>query len=144
MLQGLQAVHLRHHHVQKDRAVVLRRRRDLLQSDPTVFRFLHLVIGRENIVQDAAVDRVVIHDQQRLRGDVWDIPYGLFHLATLSFARSRPVPLQKGKQSARAAPKKGPLVSVIAAALSAVMRSFLIYYIKNSFFYNILTLTVCI
>ncbi|WP_272050785.1 hypothetical protein [Intestinimonas butyriciproducens] len=65
------------------------------------------VIGRENIVQDAAVDRVVIHDQQRLWGDVWGIPDGLFHLAALSFARSRPVPRKRESKVQGPLPRKG-------------------------------------
>ena len=101
------------------------------------------VIGRENIVQDAAVDRVVIHDQQRLRGDVWGIPDGLFHLAALSFARSRPVPRKKESSAQGPLPRKG-LWSLLLLLFLQKYVQFWFSIQKNSFSDNTLTSTICI
>ena len=66
LAQRLQAVHLRHDHIQEHGAEPLRPAEDRLVAVTPVLRLLNVVVGGKNLFQDRPVDRVVIHDQQRL------------------------------------------------------------------------------
>ena len=64
MPQHLDAVHLRHHHVQQHRAQFLRPGQDHLQPLFAVCGLLNGVMGRKNISQDTSVHLVIIHHQK--------------------------------------------------------------------------------
>ena len=62
LAQRLQAIHLRHDHIQQHSAQALRILQDHLKTNFTVFRLKHIVIGAENLLQNGPVDGVVIYD----------------------------------------------------------------------------------